>query len=66
MKKRMIPLAFSAIIALSTQSYAKSVELDIVEKRDARTLKMEAQQELRYSKTTSHIFLTLFDNSLSL
>jgi iron complex outermembrane receptor protein len=44
MKKRMIPLAFSAIIALSTQSYAKSVELDIASQPLSSALSKLAEQ----------------------
>ncbi|WP_298691706.1 TonB-dependent receptor [uncultured Sulfuricurvum sp.] len=44
MKKRMIPLALSAIIALSAQSYAKSVELDIASQPLSSALSKLAEQ----------------------
>ncbi|MDD3597718.1 TonB-dependent receptor [Sulfuricurvum sp.] len=44
MKKRMIPLALSAIIALSAQSYAKSVELNIASQPLSSALSKLAEQ----------------------
>lgn len=44
MKKRMIPLALSAILALSAQSYAKSVELNIASQPLSSALSKLAEQ----------------------